>query len=74
MCIHVKQFDEKSILRHGLKEHLIVIHLPTRRCWADPCSFVIQFNEITPDHSILFHFSHVYVWTIQAFGTGIVSI
>ena len=34
--------------------------------WVDPCSFITQFDDISPNHSILFHFGHVYVWTIQA--------
>ena len=37
-----------------------------RHCGADPRSFIIQFNDISSDHSILFHLGYVQVWTIQA--------
>ena len=43
------------------KRYLIVCHLPiTGCCGADPCSFVFQVDSISSDHSIPFHFGHVW--------------
>ena len=40
------------------KKCLIMGHLPTNRCGADPY-FVLQVDNISLDPSILFHFGHV---------------
>ena len=43
------------------KKSLTVSHLPTKRCQADSCYLVFQVDNISSDHSILFHFGHVYI-------------
>ena len=40
--------------------------LPRVVMGADPCSSVIQFDNIRSNHSILFHFGIVQMETIQA--------
>ena len=43
-------------------------HVPTSRCATYSYYLVIEFNVINVDHFILFHLSHVQVWTNQAHG------
>ena len=33
--------------------------LQISQSWSDPCSFIIQFNDVSQNHSILFVFNHV---------------
>ena len=34
-----------------VKECLTVGYVPTKRCGTDPCSFIVQFNDIDSNHS-----------------------
>ena len=38
---------------------LIVGHLPTKSCGVGPCCFVLQVNNISLDHSMLFNLVRV---------------
>ena len=47
MYVHIRGPDDESILWRVYKVSLIVGHFPTKRCCgADPCSPIIQFNNI----------------------------
>ena len=75
MYVNIRWPDVESF-SDMCKKCLIADHLPTNRCFgADPCYFVFQVNNISSDHSILFHFGHVLMRDHPSYiGMGVVHL